>query len=254
MMGISYRFLRVWQRNRDVFAKLWRSEVPGSLGEPVFVLLAMGIGLGTFVNLQDDLTYIEFIAPGILAGYAMFSACFETTYGSFFRMKTQKTYDAIISTPVNIEDVVAGEVFWGATRATITAFIILGVTAAFGLVASAWALAALPLALLAGLMFSSISLLFTALVPSIHTFNYFFTLFLTPMFFFSGLFFPLDAFSPMVQNLSWIAPLTPVVNLTRALVSGQPGDGAWWSLAIIAAHTVLFFSLALTFMKRRLLR
>jgi len=252
--SLSYRSLRVWQRNRDVFLKLWRSEVPGSLAEPFLVLLAMGLGLGTYVVLEDGQRYIEFIAPGIVASYAMFSACFECTYGSYFRMQMQKTYDAIIATPLNIEDVVTGEILWGATRSMLTATIILAVAACFGLVGSAWAILVLPLSLLAGLMFSSIALFFTSIAPAIHTFNYFFTLFLTPMFFFAGVFFPLDNFDPIVQDLSWLAPLTPVANLTRAVMSGEPGAGEWWGLAIMVGLTGVFFSLSQVFMRRRLLR
>jgi len=248
----SYRSLRVWQRNRDVFFKLWRTEVPGFFAEPILILLAMGVGLGTYVALGQS--YLEFIAPGIVAAYAMFSASSECTYGSFVRMKFQRTFDAIIATPVNMEDVVAGEIFWGATRSLLTTLAILIVIAAFGLVHSPWALLTIPISVLAGLMFSSIALVVTSVAPTIYTFNYFFTLFITPMFFFSGVFFPLDAFSPTVQKLCWISPLTPVANLSRALVSGHPGDGAWWGLAIIIGLTAVFFPLALFMMRRRLLK
>ncbi len=248
----SYRSLRVWQRNRDVFFKLWRTEVPGFLAEPVLILLAMGVGLGTYVVLGGS--YLEFIAPGIVAAYAMFSAASECTYGSFVRMKYQRTFDAIIATPVNMEDVVAGEIFWGATRSLMTTIAILIVIAAFGLVHSPWALLVLPLAVLSGLMFSSIALVVTSVSPTIYTFNYFFTLFITPMFFFSGVFFPLDAFSPTVQRLCWISPLTPAANLTRALISGHPGEGAWWGLAIIIGLTAIFLPLSLVMMRRRLLK
>jgi lipooligosaccharide transport system permease protein len=248
----SYRSLRVWQRNRDVFFKLWHTEVPGFFAEPVLILLAMGVGLGTYVVLGGS--YLEFIAPGILAAYAMFSSASECTYGSFVRMKYQRTFDAIITTPVNMEDVVAGEIFWGATRSLLTTLAILIVIAAFGLVHSPWALLTIPLSVLAGLMFSSIALVVTSVAPTIYTFNYFFTLFITPMFFFSGVFFPLDAFSSTVQKLCWISPLTPVANLSRALVSGHPGDGAWWGLAIIIGLTAVFFPLALFMMRRRLLK
>jgi lipooligosaccharide transport system permease protein len=248
----SYRSLRVWQRNRDVFFKLWHTEVPGFFAEPILILLAMGVGLGTYVVLGGS--YLEFIAPGILAAYAMFSSASECTYGSFVRMKYQRTFDAIITTPVNMEDVVAGEIFWGATRSLLTTLAILIVIAAFGLVHSPWALLTIPISALAGLMFSSIALVVTSVAPTIYTFNYFYTLFITPMFFFSGVFFPLDAFSTTVQKLCWISPLTPVANLARALVSGHPGDGAWWGLAIIIGLTAVFFPLALYMMRRRLLK
>jgi len=253
MSMVSYRSLRVWQRNRDVFLKQWRSEAPGFVIEPFLVLLAMGVGLGTYVALDEGQKYVDFIAPGIVAGYGMFSATFECTYGSFVRMKVQKTYDAIIATPLNIEDVAAGEVFWGATRALLTSCCILAVAAGFGLVHSPWAILVVPLSLLSGIMFASMALFFTSLAPSIYSFNYYFTLFMTPMFFFSGVFFPLDSFPPLVQHLSWIAPLTPVANLARALMTGDLGAGAWWGLAIIAGITAVFFPLSLYTMRRRLL-
>jgi lipooligosaccharide transport system permease protein len=214
----------------------------------------MGLGLGAYVGMVDGQRYIEFIVPGIIASYGMFSASFECTYGSFIRMEYQKTYDAIITTPLNIEDVVAGEVLWGATRSLLTACVVLIVVAAFGLLSSPWVLMALPIAVLSGLMFSSIALFFTSVAPAVYSFNYFFTLFITPMFFFSGIFFPLDGFPKIVQDLSWIAPLTSVANLTRSVVSGNPGDGAWWSLGIIVGLTAVFFTLALYKMKRRLLK
>jgi lipooligosaccharide transport system permease protein len=253
-MNVSYRSLRLWQRNRDVFFKLWRSEVPGFFAEPIMMLLAMGFGLGTYVALDDGQRYVEFIAPGIIAAYAMFSASFECTYGSFMRMKHQRTYDSIIATPLSIDDVSAGEILWGATRSLITACVILIVVAAFGLVESPWALLVLPMAVLTGLMFSSIALFFTSVAPSIYSFNYYFTLFITPMFFLSGVFFPISAFPDVMQGLTWIAPLTPVADLTRAMVSGQPGEGTWWGLAIIMGYTAVFFPLALIMRKRRLLR
>ena len=252
MRMVSWRFIRMWQRNRDVFFRLWHSEAPGIVAEPVLVLLAMGLGLGAYVALIDGQRYIEFVAPGIIASYGMFAASFECTYGSFFRMEERRTYDAIIATPLNVEDVIAGEIFWGATRSLITGSVILAVAAAFQLVHSPWALLIPLLAFLGGLMFASIAMLFTSLVPSFYEFNYFFTLFITPMFFFSGVFFPLDEFPEIVQNISLVVPLTPVVNLARAFVWGEFQPELLLFLAIIIAYTVLFFFIALVTMRRRL--
>ena len=248
----SRRSIRVWQRNRDVFFRLWHSEAPGFIAEPIIILLAMGLGLGAYVGLVDGQKYIEFIAPGIIVSYAMFSASFECTYGSFVRMEYQKTYDAIIATPLNVEDVTAGEIFWGATRSLMTGTGILAIATAFQLVHSPWALLIPPLAFLEGIMFASLALLFTSIVPAIYSFNYYFTLFITPMFFFSGVFFPLSSFPEIVQRLSWIAPLTPVVRLSRALVSGDFQLDLLWSLAIIVILALLFFSVSLVTMRRRL--
>ncbi len=253
MKPFSWRFIRVWQRNRDVFFKLWHSEAPGFLAEPVIILLAMGLGLGAYVGLVDGQKYIEFIAPGIIASYAMFSASFECTYGSCVRMEDQKTYDAIIATPLNVEDVVAGEIFWGATRSLMTGTVILVIATAFQLVPSPWAALIPILSFLQGIMFASIAILFTSIVPAIYSFNYYFTLFITPMFFFSGVFFPLSSFPEIVQTLSWVAPLTPAVRLTRALVNGEFHLNLLWALALIIVLAVLFFSISLVTMRRRLI-
>ncbi len=252
MKLFSWRFIKVWQRNRDVFFRLWHSEAPGFIAEPIIILLAMGFGLGAYVGLVNGQEYIKFIVPGIIASYAMFSASFECTYGSFIRMEYQKTYDAMIATPLNVEDVTAGEIFWGATRSLMTGTIILAIAAAFQLVSSPWALLIPILSLLEGIMFASIAMLFTSIVPAIYSFNYYFTLFITPMFFFSGVFFPLSSFPPVVQTLSWIVPLTPVVHLSRALINGEFQLNLLWALALIIVLTILFFSVSLVTMRRRL--
>ncbi len=252
MKPFSWRFIRVWQRNRDVFFRLWHSEAPGFVAEPIIVLVAMGLGLGAYVGLVDGQKYIEFIAPGVIAAYAMFSASFECTYGSFVRMEYQRTYDAIIATPLSVEDVTAGEIFWGATRSFMTGTIILVIAAAFQLVPSPWAVLVPVLAFLEGIMFASIAILFTSIVPAIYSFNYYFTLFITPMFLLSGVFFPLSSFPPIVQTLSWIAPLTPVVHLTRGLVNGEFHTDLLWALAIIIVLSAVFFSISLVTMRRRL--
>ncbi len=252
MRGFSWHFVPMWQRNRDVFLRLWHAEAPGFVAEPVLILLAMGLGLGAYVGLVDGQEYIEFIAPGIVSSYAMFSATFECTYGSFWRMERQRTYDAILATPLNVEDVVAGEIFWGATRSFMTGSVILAVAAAFQLVSSPWALLIPILSFLAGIMFSSIAIFFTSLVPSMYSLNYYYTLFITPMFFFSGVFFPLSSFPQIVQTISWIAPLTPVVRLNRALFCGEFHINLLLALAIIIVLTVLFFSISLVTMRRRL--
>lgn len=253
-MPFSRRSFRLWQRNLDVFLRVWHTEAPGFVVEPIFVVLVMGLGLGAYVGLVGGQRYIEFLAPGIVASYAMFSATFECTYGSFVRMEYQKTYDAVIATPLNVEDVIAGEIFWGATRSLITGSVILVVIAAFHLVPSPWALLVPAVVLLEGLMFGSIAMFFTSLAPSIYSFNFYFTLFITPMSFFSGVFFPLSSFPRIVQDLSWIAPLTPVAHLSRALVQGQLYPGLLFSLGLMLLLTVVFFRASLVTMRRRLLR
>jgi len=151
MRIFSWRFFRVWQRNRDVFFRLWHSEAPGSIVEPIIVLLALGAVLGTYIGVVEGQSYMEFLAPGIIAAYAMFSASFECTYGSFMRMEYQYTYDAIMATPLNVEDIIAGEIFWGATRSLLTGTVILAIAAMFQLVHSPWVVLIPAVAFLEGL-------------------------------------------------------------------------------------------------------
>ena len=252
MRPFSWRFYRLWQRNRDVFFRLWHSEGAGAIIEPILILLAFGMGMGAFVGDIGDQKYIEFLAPGIIVAYAMFAASFECTYGSYFRMEHHYTFDAILATPLNVEDITAGEIFWGATRACMTGCIILAIAAVFQLGPSPWALLIPLVAALSGLMFASIALFFTSIVPSIYTFNFFFTLFITPMFLLSGVFFPLDRFPEIVQTLSWIAPLTPVAYLTRGLFQGEFHPDMLLALGIMIAWTVVFFSITLVTLRRRL--
>jgi lipooligosaccharide transport system permease protein len=167
-------------------------------------------------------------------------------------MEYQKTFDAIIATPLNVDDITAGEIFWGATRSLMTGVAILAIAAAFQLVHSPWALFIPIVSFLEGLMFAAIAILFTSIVPSMYSFNYYISLFITPMFYFSGVFFPLSSFPKIVQNLSWIVPLTPVVHLTRALINGEFHLDLLWALALIIVLTALFFSISLVTMRRRL--
>ncbi len=254
MRMFSVHFIHVWQRNRDIFIRLWRTEAIGYVVEPIIILLSLGMGLGIYVGVVGGQKYIEFLAPGIMASYSMFSASFECTYGSFIRMEYQNTYDAILATPLNVEDVIAGELFWGATRAMLTGTGILVIATIFQLVQSPWAILIPVVCFLNGLMFAGIALLFTSLAPAIYTFNYFFTLFINPIFFLSGVFFPLDQFPPILQRLSWISPLTSVVHLTRALFTGTFTVDLWLALLLVVAFSLLFGAISLATMRRRIVK
>ena len=252
MRFFSWRFFRVWQRDRDVFFRLWHSEAPASIIEPIILLLAFGVGMGAYIGMVDGQKYIEFIAPGVIAAYAMFSASFECTYATYLRMEHQYTFDAILATPLNVEDVTAGEIFWGSTRSLMTGIVVLAVAAAFQLVPSPWAVLVPLVALLEGIMFASISVFITSIVPSIYSFNYYFTLFISPMFFLGGVFFPLDSFPEVLQKIGMAVPLAPAVRINRALFQGEFNAGLLLSLAVIIVYAAVFFSLSLVTMRRRL--
>ncbi|MFH1559799.1 MAG: ABC transporter permease [Chloroflexota bacterium] len=250
----SYRAARVWQRNRDVFLRLWKTEVGGIVAEPVVILTALGFGLGAYVEDINGKSYGEFVAPGIIASYAMFHAVFECTYSTYLRMETHRIFDGIIVTPISVEDLVLGEIAWGATRSALTATAILGFTYILGLVSSPWAILIIPVSFIVGLMFASIAITVTALVPYINSLNSFFTLFITPMWFFSGVFFPLSQLPSPLPTLAWFLPLTSSARLVRGLAFGELDWDLLGSFLVMMGFLAFFLVLALRMMRRRLIK
>jgi len=252
---LTYKVWRVWRRNLDVFMKTIRVNFLPSLLEPILYLVALGLGLGGFIQSVEGMPYVNFIAPALVAISIMYGSFFECTYGSFVRMYFQKTFDAVIATPVSVEEVIAGELLWGATRSTINSTTVLVVIAAFGVVSSPLFLLVPFIAFLGGLMFASIAMCFTAIAPNIDFFNYPAFLLVTPMFLLSGTFFPLSQLPPIVQTAAQIfLPLTHVVNITRGLVLGRTEVFLLLSLVWIAAVTLVFFVLSINLMKKRLIK
>jgi len=252
---LSYRVWKVWMRDRDVYMKTFRVNFVPPLLEPVLYLLAMGFGLGLFVQQIEGVSYVQFIAPSLVAISMMFNSFFECTYGSFVRMYYQKTFDAIIATPVNLDEVIAGELLWGATKSLVNSAIVLGIVALFGLVSSSLALLVLPLSFLVGLLFASIAMCFTAVVPNIDAFNYPQFLLITPMFLFSGTFFPISALPQATQMIAQLfLPLTHAVSLTRSLILGRLEPSLLLSLAWLTVATVFLFILSINVMRRRLIK
>ena len=252
---LSYRVWKVWMRNKDVFMKTYKTNFLPSLLEPVLYLLALGFGLGGFVESIDGTPYIQFIAPALVAVSMMFSAYYECTFASFVRMYFQKTFDAIIATPITIEEVITGEILWGATKSFINSSIVLGVIVVFGVPATPLLLFIPPLAFLVGILFSSIAMCFTALVPNIDSFSYPSFLYITPMFLLSGTFFPLTQLPQILQtSAQLLLPLTNAVAVTRAITLNNIQSSIFFNLAWILIVTPFLFILAINLMKKRLIK
>ena len=256
--NISWRAWHVWRRDRDAYMATWKTNFIPPLLEPILYIFAFGAGLGAMIKgisyMGREVSYIVFIAPGLIAIDMMFQSFYENSYGSFVRMYYQKTFDAIIATPLTVEDVIAGELIWGATKSLVGSAIMLMVISAFGLATYPAALFIVPYSLIAGLLFASIAICFTAWVPSIDTFNLPVFLFITPMFLFSGTFFPVDLLPDWAQTVALFLPLTHVVNFTRACTLGTFNPQVWAGLVGIAIAAVFFFFLGIYLMKRRLIR
>jgi lipooligosaccharide transport system permease protein len=252
VMNIKRAF-RVWQRNLTVYTKLYKSSLALNFVEPVLYLAALGLGLGAFVREINGVPYIQFIAPGIIASSSMFAAIYECTYGTYVRMTYQKTFDAILATPVNLDDLVLGELMWGATKSLLYGSIIILVISLFGLVDSPLIIFVIPVLFVSGLIFSEISVIFTAIIPGIDSYNYFYTLLMTPMFLFSGIFFPLDNLPPVVSKIAFFTPLYHLVNICRGLASGRLALCTWdtvWLFVVVLMLAPYPFRL----MRRRIVK
>jgi len=253
--NVGLRSLEVWRRNAKVFMKTYRVNFIPPIIEPILYLAALGFGLGFFVKEEiNGHPYPEFLAPALIAITIMNSSFFECTYASFVRMYYQRTFDAIIATPLNVDEVITGEMLWGATRSVISASIMLVVITVFGLASYPLALLVVPLAFIGGLLFSALGMCFTAVTPRIDTLNYPTSLFITPMFLVSGTFFPLSLLPSAAQTLAnAVVPLVHVVDISRAATTGDLQINLLWSLAWIIVVTAVFFVIAVNLMKHRLI-
>jgi len=251
---VGRRAIKVWQRNRDAWFKFYKASLIGNLAEPILFLLAFGLGLSRFISDVEGVPYINYIAPGLMVASAMNASSFECTFGSFTRMSTQKTYDAIMVTPVNIEEVAAGDILWGASKGVLSALIILVVLAIWGLARSPWLVLSPFMFLVEGLMFASMALVVTAFAPSYDYYAYYFSLVVSPMFFFSGIFFPLSSLPGWVATAAWFMPLTHAVNIARGLATGNVSTGLLSDAAWMVVFTLGSSWLAIKLIKRRLVK
>jgi len=246
--------VRVFQRNLKVFLKTWKTNIMFNFIEPILYLWAMGFGLGVYVTRIHGLPYINFLAPGLIASSAMFATSYEMTYDSFTRMNYQKTFHAMVATPISMDDVVMGEILYGTFKGLLYGAVFLIVNLLFGLVKSPLALLVpVPLILLA-VTFSILSLIWTSLAPTYDSFGYFFTLLVSPMFLFSGIFFPVESLPAGVRFLTWLTPLFHAVEVIRPLVLGEVTRSTLGHLAWLTGFVLLTIRLPLVMVRNKLIQ
>ena len=252
---LSMRWWPVFLRNLLVWRKRAIPSLVGNIAEPLMWLVAFGYGMGALVGDvrlgEDRVPYILFLASGSICMSAMNAATFEALYSAFSRMHVQKTWDGIMNAPVRLDDVVLAEMLWAAFKAIFTVTAILGVMLVLGISHSPKLLVAWPVLLGVGIVFSCIALIFNALAKGYDFFTYYFTLFLTPMMFLSGIFFPREQLPPWVQTVTAWLPLTAAVELVRPLFMDQwPAQAARHGL-VLATYAVVAFWVALALTRRR---
>ena len=251
---LCLRFFPIWRRHFLVWRKVAATSILGHLADPVIYLLGLGYGLGRLLPQIAGTSYMTFLAAGTVCYSTMNSASFEALYSGFARMHEQRTWDAILNTPVTLDDVVLAEVLWAASKSLLSGIAVLIVIWLLGLSHSALSLGLVPLALLVGLCFASLGLIMTALAPSYDFFMYYFTLVITPMMLLCGVFFPVAQLPPLWQAVASALPLTHAVDIARPLMGGAfPSDLAT-HIIVLLCYTVCGFYAALVLFRRRLAR
>ncbi|OIO73649.1 MAG: nodulation protein NodJ [Zetaproteobacteria bacterium CG1_02_53_45] len=252
---IPNHVLAVWRRNFLVWKKLAAVSMLGNFGDPFLYLLGLGYGLGHYIGEMGGIPYMAFLASGILCSSAMNTATFEALYSAFTRMNQQGTWESILATPIRIQEIIAGEQMWAATKSLISGTAIFIVAGLLGGIQQ-WdtALLALPVIFLTGLAFAGPALAICAISPSYDFFLYYFTLAVTPMFLFCGVFYPLDTLPAFAQLLAQVLPLTHAVALIRPLLTEMPLTMPWLHVSVLALYAAAGFTLAAHLAARRLLR
>ena len=253
--ALSMRWWPVFRRNLLVWRKLAIPSLIGNIAEPLIWLVAFGYGMGALVGRVrfggTEVPYILFLASGSICMSAMNAASFEALYSAFSRMHVQKTWDGIMNAPVVLDDVVLAEMLWAAYKALFTTTAILLVMLALGISYSPKLLVAWVVLAAAGVTFSCIALIFNALARGYDFFTYYFTLFLTPMMFLSGVFFPREQLPQPVRIASEWLPLTSAVELVRPMFLDQWPAHPVRHLLVLAAYAVAAFWAALALTRRR---
>lgn len=243
--------------NLTVYRRTWRGSVIISVVSPVLFLAGMGLGLGRLVGrgtgLVDGVSYLSFIAPGLLAASAMEAAAFESSFPILGRIQWMRIYEAVLSTPLTVRDVLVGEVAWLGLRFTLGAAIFTAVMAVLGVAHSALVVLAIPVAALTGLSFGIPIIAYAATQRRDSGFAAISRFIILPLFLVSGTFFPIDRLPAPVRAAAWSTPLTHGVALARSLSLGRPRAGTALSdLAVLGLYIALGLLLARRTMTRRL--
>ena len=252
--------VRVLEHSALVYRRQWRGTLFSTFLTPVLFLLAMGIGLGAYVDRAGSadlggVSYLAFLAPGLLAANAMQTASFATTYPILASIQWLKTFDGMLNTPLNVRDILLGEMGWIAVRLTIVTSVFLFVIFLFGAVESPLAVLAVPVAVLTGLAFATPIAAFTATQRKDSGFAAIFRFVVTPLFLFSGTFFPIEQLPDVIEPVAYVTPIYHGVALARDLTLGRVDlVPALVHLGVLLAFTLGGLAAAWITFHRRLLK
>jgi lipooligosaccharide transport system permease protein len=251
---VSARFLPVWRRNFLVWRKLFLERLVTNVIEPLLTIVAFGYGLGSLLPNVEGVSYLQFLASGAIAMSVIYSAKFESLWGAFSRMHVQKTWDAILHTPMSVDDLLLGEIFWAASKSTFTALCVLVMMWVLDIAREPSSLLVLPAAFFIALVFSSMALIVNAIARSYDLLSNYFTVVVMPLVFLSGVYFPLTQLPPWLREAAQWLPMTAAVDLVRPLALGSAPDHLLRDVALLAAFGAVCYYVALVLTRRRLLK
>jgi lipooligosaccharide transport system permease protein len=245
------------ERNAILQRRGWPVILSGFI-EPFLYLLAIGFGVGALVGASvvvdgHPLRYAVFVAPAMMASSAMNGAIYETAFNFFYKLKYVKLYDAVLATPLGVADIALGEIIWALLRGTLYAFGFIVVMAALGLVASPWALLALPAAMLIGFTFAAVGTAASTFVRTWQDFDLVLTV-LIPLFLFSATFYPITVYPGALQVVVQLSPLYHGVDLLRSLTTGMIGPSILLDIGYLVVLGAAALALAATRLGRLLLK
>ncbi|MDA0361050.1 MAG: ABC transporter permease [Proteobacteria bacterium] len=250
-----FLFWPVFMRNFLVWRKLVIPSLLANIAEPLMWLVAFGYGMGALigeVTVGDmQVPYLLFLASGSICMSAMNAATFEALYSAFSRMHVQKTWDGIMNAPIRLEDILLAEMLWAAFKSLFTITAILGVMMALGITQSWKILLAWPCLLFVGITFSCLALVFNALAKGYDFFTYYFTLFLTPQMFLSGVFFPSNQLPRWTHAVADWLPLSQAIALVRPLFLGRWPSQPLLNIGVLSLYAGVAWIIALHFTRKR---
>jgi lipooligosaccharide transport system permease protein len=252
---IDLRLTRaVWHRNRDVFLRLWTWLLIPNVVDTCLSMVALGLGLGAAVSGFGGDGYAAWIAPGLVVCSALFSAGFECSYGTYYRMDKQRTFDAMVATPVQIDDVVLGELFYGAFRGTVSASVIAAIFGAFGLYDSWWALLLPAICFVSAFMMSTLAVTAASISPMLETLGYWVSFGIFPMYWLSGTFYDASELDGTLGALQQLSPAYHAVTVARDAATSSFGMHTIANVAVMLGISVFCTWSAIVLMRRRLIR
>ncbi len=255
--GRIRRVTSVWIRHFRVYADTFVANATPAIFEPIFFLVAIGLGVGRYIDREfNGLDYASFMAPGILGMTAMYTAAFEATYGTFVRSRYQMTYDAMRATPLTVTDIFTGELLWCSTKGLLFATLVGLVLLVFGHISSPFALLIPVVGFFTAMAFAGLSFTITSLVKNMNHFQFYFTIGLTPVAYFSGMMFPVQELPAGLEAVAYASPMFHIIETFRLVTTGTAHVSVSWVAVcpfVVVALAISLGALGVRRMRKRLL-